>query len=458
MRALLALFLLYGPAWGQDVPAQVRDELQRKKGVSAETQRGAEAAKERLPFEGGPDVTYEQVLNSPDDPELNFRYAVSQIRKGNLRSAAATLERVLIVRPDDVRVRLVYGIVLFRLDTLDDAERELRQVLAAKVPDDVRAEVSGFLTEIQRRRRRAHLRLMLGAGLDYDDNRNAAPATGTRLFFNTPITLTEDSTRKSDTAKTMLASVAARYELGYQAGHMLLFDYSYYRVEQTRQRTLNLQNHSVSAGFTFKSELVDVTPIAEFDHLLLTQTTYLRSHGGRLKLERRLHPRLSLSLDGAYARQGYNRTLVVPTGDERTGDKYDGSVSATFLLTPTMSLSGGFTHTHQGAAAKYNAYVRETMTLGHTWLLGKGRFLATTAAATLDHYQRAEAAISPERRVDHGYRGRLSLGQPMGMFWKPLDDFLLTLTYEYYHSLSNLSNYGYTNNKISSLLTYKFDL
>lgn len=441
----------------EDIPARVQEsELQKKE--LGEAERAAQEAKKRTALEAGADVTYEQVLDRPDDVDLNYRYALAQVRRGNLRSAAATLERILMVNPDLPKVRLVYAVVLFRLDNLDDAQRQLDALQPQAMPDSLRAELNEYVRQIRRRRRATHFNALVGAGFDYDDNRNAAPASGRRLFFDTPITLNSDSTRKSDTAKTMLASVGVKRDLGFQAGHLAFADYSYYRAEQTHQRILNLQNHAADVGAVYKAGWADVTPTLEFDHLLLTQTTYLRSRAARLRLERKFTPRFAGFAETAYTRQEYNRTLVVVSGDERTGDKIEGTGGAGYALTPTMNLSGSYTHVEQGAAAKFDAYRRESVMVSHSWLLGRGQFLLSAVIVNSDRYRQAEAAVSQSNRRDYAQRARVTYGAPLSLIAKPLGDMVWTLTYEYYHALSNLPNYSYSNNKLSTLLTYKWEI
>lgn len=461
MKSALAglLFALVGAvsALAQDFPVRVEEPGLKKKGV-LESAQAAEEAGKRTGLGGGGPVTYAEVLAHPDDVELNYRYALTQVRKGNLRSAAATLERVLMVKPDLPKVRLVYAVVLFRLDNLDDAERELAALRPQPMPESLRAELDDYLRQIRRRRRSTHVDAVLGAGLDYDDNRNAAPASGRRLLFDTPITLDSNSTRKGDVAKTMLASLGVKHDLGFQAGHLLFADYSYYRAEQTNQTILNLQNHAADAGLVYKAGWADVTPSFEFDHLLLTQTTYLRSWGGRLRVERKLTPRLAGFLEVADAHQRYNRTLVVVTGSDRTGDKVEGSAGASYVLTPGMSLFGGYSHVDQGAAAKFDAYRRDSFTLGHGWLLGRGQFLLSSLIANVDGYRAAEPAVSQRARRDATYRARATYGVPLAFVAKALRDASWTLTYEYYQATSNLTNYAYSNNKYSTLLTYKWGI
>lgn len=52
------------------------------------------------------------VLKDPGTLDLACRYAQTQIRKGDLLGASPTLERILLVRPDLPRVRVLYAVVL----------------------------------------------------------------------------------------------------------------------------------------------------------------------------------------------------------------------------------------------------------------------------------------------------------------------------------------------------------
>jgi len=462
MKGLLfaAVFLAraVGSASAQDLPTRVEEPGLKTKDTSRAT-KAAQESEKRSEVGEGPDVAYEQVLARPDDIELNFQYARTQVRKGNLRSAVTSLERILMVKPDLPKVRLTYAIVLFRLDNAADAERELIRLRSEKMPVALRAEVEDYIAQLRRRRRRTHISALLGTGIDYDDNRNAAPATGKRLFFDTPVTLLSNSTRKGDVAKMMLASLGLRHDLGYQAGHLVMADYSYYRAEQTNVKLLNLQNHAADVGGLYRAPWGDLTATFEFDHLLLAQTTYLRSRGGRVRFDRKLTPRLGLFLETAYTRQEYSKTPFVPNGDDRTGDKYDGAFGGSYVLTPTMSLMAGYTHTNQGAVAKFFAYSRESLNLTHTWLLGRGQFLLTSAFINFDRYEQPDVTVSKKYRHDNTYRGRVTYGVPLALLHPRLSDFVFTVGYEYYHALSrDIPNYAYSNNKLSSLLTFKWEL
>ena len=223
--AVVALAVLAAPALlAQDAPPEVRNrdieerirEHGRRKVQQSEIEKAAEEQKKRQISESDGGVTYEQVMAAPDDIELNYRYALSQVAQGRLQAAATTLERMLMVKKDLPKVKLFYGIVLFRLDSLVDAERVLTELKKEEMPDSLRAEVNDYISQIHSRRRKGRLSVLLGAGLDYDDNRNSGPSTGRRLFLDTPIVLFT-GTRTSDISMTMMANIDGSYDLGFQA-------------------------------------------------------------------------------------------------------------------------------------------------------------------------------------------------------------------------------------------------
>ncbi len=144
----LALWLaaVSGPAAAQSQVPAVQEQQRPAQGLreTERAERAFKAAEELRPLEAGERVTYADVLQHPDDVELNYLYAQSQVESGDLRGAAATLERILLLAPDLARVRLLYAVVLFRLDNLNEAEREFRTVSELPMPDSLREEVDSL--------------------------------------------------------------------------------------------------------------------------------------------------------------------------------------------------------------------------------------------------------------------------------------------------------------------------
>lgn len=461
-RKLLALAtvlsLLAPPARAQDVDTE--EELQRPQEAAEEQQESVEAAEEaeeRRATEAAPEIGYDDILKDPDNIELNYKYAQSLIQKGELRGAAATLERILMVDPALPRVRLLYGVVLYRLDSLREAQRELETLSALEMPDSLREELDEYLARIKRRLRKLNISSRFGLGFQYDSNRNAAPNAGRRLFGGVPVVLTTGR-KEDDQSLIALANIAMTYDPGSQAGHTLDLDYTFYRAEQTEIDLLDFEAHTWKAGATLKSAYGDISPAAVLGYIELDNIQYLRTRGAQLGWERAINPKLSLHAALRSEFQEFVNTTSVPVADERTGQETSAALGGHYVVAPTQRLGFRFLFGDKDARRRYNAYRRKSMSGSHQWLLGKGRFLLTSLTVSVDDYDDADVAISRLVRTDTSTRLGSTFGMPLGMLARPLKDLIWTLTYEYFNSSSNIINYDYDNHRANMMFTYKFDL
>ena len=51
-------------------------------------------------------ITYMQILQSPNDLDLNLKYAQQQGKMGNFKQTISTLERVNMLYPDNTDIKL----------------------------------------------------------------------------------------------------------------------------------------------------------------------------------------------------------------------------------------------------------------------------------------------------------------------------------------------------------------
>ena len=136
------------------------------------------------------------------------------------------------------------------------------------------------------------------------------------------------------------------------------------------------------------------------------------------------------------------------------------SVGGGLLVIPTMFVTLTGTYTGKHAARNYYEYNGYGVQLSHTWLLGKGQFLTNSYSYETDGYDTPDTAISVRRRRDDQHRVRVTYGAPVSLFLgqkllprQVLKDLLFTLTFENFHSDSNIRNYTYTDTKVAGMLT-----
>ncbi|MBI3323329.1 MAG: tetratricopeptide repeat protein [Candidatus Omnitrophica bacterium] len=433
---------------------------ERETGERAETLKAAERA--RQPYTGAP-ATYEQVLADPDNVDLNYRYAGAQIAQGNLKGAAATLERLLLLDPTLARVRLLYAVVLFRLDNLDESERAFQQVAETKIPPSLRAEVDDYLRQIRLRRKRTRMAASVTVGIQYDTNRNAAPSGKRRLLNDVPLALTGTSRKRPDTSFIGVQSFQVTRDLGLQGGHQVWLAADHYLAEQTYVDDLDLQSFGGELGANLYVERGTVTPSVFIDQIQLSRESFLRSNGFGLAAERPVTPKLDALGSLRWAREDYRPVEENIVAPERTGDVTVFTVGGRYALSPVMRLTCIGAYTNKHASAHYYDYDGFSIQATHTWLLGWGQFLTSSLTYGMNGYDDADKGISARTRRDEQYRARLTYGIPVDLMTRQMlpkalvRDLVLTFTVEQFHSDSNIPNYTYTNTKTAAMLTRSFE-
>ncbi len=437
---------------------QVREEIaaQQRKAIAEEE------AEEKKAVEGFR-IRFEQVMDDPDNPELNLAYARQQIADGNVLGAAGTLERILMLYPELVQVRLLYAIVLYRLDNLAEAERELKTILEYEMPDSLRADVDRYLKRVRQRRKATRIILRQTVGWEMDDNRNASPSSKRQLVSDVPVGVTGSSGKQRDTSFLNITNVEAIHNPGFQAGHEVFGSFTYYLQEQATLDTLDIQSFRGDAGMRLKHPWVNVSPSFFFSHLFLSRESFLRSQGFQVTLDREVTKRFSVDSTFAYEYQDYMNIAENTTSTERKGPQVSVDFNGTLLIGSKMRATLGAGYLNKNAKQEFNAYERLELNASHLWLLGHGQYLLQSVEIGFDYYDEPEVAIAGRHRRDKSLRYRATYGVPVRLLAidkllprfmdRVLDNMTMNLTYEYYRSLSTITNFTYRNNKFQVLLT-----
>lgn len=450
MKYIIALLLAAAaPAAAQNPVPNVDRESQDASRRGAIERKAAELSGE---------ITFDAILAAPGDLDLNERFARQQIGRGDLRGAATTLERILILAPGRDRTRLLYAAVLYRLDALQDADRELRLVLGRPAAADVLEEAKAYLKLVEGRKRRTHFDARVTVGYGYDTNRNSAAESDRNLFLGSAILLNPESRKQDDTNVTLAGALGVSRDFGGSKPQKAFANVGYYRGEQTLIDVLDLQAYSASAGLALRFRGFEITPALGFDHVLLSQSTYLRDFWQGLRVSRRVLPRVELFGDLRHEGQEFERTRYVPTAEDRTGGQWDYAAGARWAVTPRDRLGLTLGHRRKYARAVGQAYRRESVAADYTRLLGRGMFLAAGLTAQFDRYDRPDLALSSQGRSDDAIVASLLFGAPLSLLWKPLAGFSGTLGFERFRQTSNLINYAYSNNRLTAMLSYKWGL
>ena len=83
------------------------------------------------------------------------------------------------------------------------------------------------------------------------------------------------------------------------------------------------------------------------------------------------------------------------------------------------------------------------------------RSLVQSVEPGFDYYEAADPSVQSLHRRDKSLRYRIIYGVPLKVLKivpKPLQDVTVAVTYEFFRSLSTITNYTYNNQKVQVLL------
>ncbi len=405
-------------------------------------------------------IRYLDILKNPDDISLNFRYARQQVGDGDVKGAAATLERILLLEPDLHRVRLFYAVVLIRLDSLEEAEIELTSLLAVTGLDDAtRAEAEGFLEDLKQSQDRFKIDLLATAGIQADTNPLANPSSSSLLVTDLEVDIPGS---EDDTAFVAFGRAAVEYDLGYQAGHTLDGSATFAMVDQSQADRLDLVATTLDLGGKYVLGDVTVRPSFLVTDANLADQQYLLALGGAVRADWRVDGDLNLHARVSAADEDFDSISVSRAANLQSGEQFRAEIGARYRLSQSMQARLTLQTVDKNAEASFNAYRLHKVSANHTWIFDQGRFLSSSLGLGLRLFDGPDVFVSSRTRRDETLNAKILLGLPVQSLipfdveHKTLDNLLVLVSAEYYRALSNIQNFTYSNARAQALVSKRW--
>lgn len=463
--AAIALFLavFHAVSFAEDLENEVQ-RVRRETRADQQTAKASDKAESvALDEQYKSGVTYQDILKDPDNINLNILYAKGLIARNEYQKAAATLERILLVDPNLADVRILYVAVLYRSSDWEGALKEIGILRGMTLTAKIRSEADYYEKNIKVKKKRTRFNLRESVGWGYDTNRNAAPHSKAQLVGDVWTANPASDRRRADTNFLNISDVDVTHDLGFKAGHSVFGSFTYYLQEQTNIHSLDLGSFQYELGGTYKNKFVNFTPSFVASNIFLSSQSFLRTQGGNFLFDHEFTKKLTGFFNFRIERQDYMNISENNTAVDRKGPQFDYLWGASYWLLPTMKWATSIGFSDKEAKQDYNAYTRFMINNSHTWFLKKQQFLINTLNFYADDYDSPEFSVSGMHRHDKSMRYRFTYGAPLTALYvgkvlpKPFKDILFTATYEYYHALSNITNYTYTNNKFQMLLSKRWE-
>ena len=336
-------------------------------------------------------ASFQTIYAAPDDLAQNLAYARAEARDGRLLSAAAALERILLLAPNENGVRLFYVAVLYRLDDLQGAKQQLDALDASTLTPLQKAEADRYRQRISEERNDFKFSGNLAAGLGVDSNALGPLSTQIDVFgLTTPkkvgdsaitsgqVELIQDLNRDGDLAAFGSASIYSRQTIGGPNA-----DY------------LNTQVNLGINGSGLKTNWEVGALVRDYQ---LFDSPYLAEYGGRAAFN--WSPDTSLTWIASFegVGQSFHEPFVkqfVPTfiSGTHNGARYDLTVGASYRLSATDTFAGAVGYEMKTASYSPFAYDAPFIDANYEKLLGGGAYLGYRRRPSLPRLQKIRCVL-----------------------------------------------------------------
>lgn len=278
---------------------------------------------------------FETVYAAPDDLALNLEFARRAADAGDLNGAAGALERVLIADPNRHGARLMYAVILFRLDDLQGARDQLDLLEPVTLTPLQRAEASRYRARIERARSSTRFSGSLSAALTYEEDAAGALTTQFDTIPTPPAT-------EEGGAAVIAARLNVAHDLGNASGYALYGSVGGYDRSTFDDIGGDVRRGDIEAGLSYTGRLNSWTVSAVARALDLMDEPNLREAGVKAQVRWRAGNATTVSVSGEAVNQAFDEPAVDAVaaiiGGDRDGWRYDVNLGVSHRLTARSSV------------------------------------------------------------------------------------------------------------------------
>ena len=395
-------------------------------------------------FSSEKNITYMQILQDPNNLDLNLKYAQQQGKVGNFKQTISTLERLNMLYPDNVEIKLYLLSVLVQVDSPEKANTIIEDM---KLRRDLSAEDLETLQEIEEELKDREPSLWnitadVGFGATFSNNVNSV--TKNRLKLEEDAVAAFTSAMHDRTESASLGITATR-PVGEESS--LLFNFGHTTSNQYQEADDDFQSYGLTIGLDTTLGNQSLSP-----YLIVSKTdaqhdadsfSFMVGIGGFFTVGER-H---SFSYGYSYSDSKANNNSSDTTADDTNSIGHGYTFGYDLIITPIISssLSLGYSDSDAKVDAG-NDYETYEFGIGLNFAF-PWAYIAWSASTSFNDYKAADTSVdSTKLRSDHATTTDLMITKAIGDIFPIIDpnrSLFINLSYEKTFSEANIMNYDY---------------
>tara|TARA_B100001250_G_scaffold226658_1_gene194463 strand:- start:286 stop:1623 length:1338 start_codon:yes stop_codon:yes gene_type:complete len=399
----------------------------------------------------GKNITYMQILQNPNDLDLNLKYAQQQGKMGNYKQTISTLERLNMLYPDNIEIKLYLLSILVQTDSPEKAIGIIEEI---KLRTDVSSEDLESVKEIEEELKgRSEPKLWnfsadISLGAIHTDNVNNVSKTRKQ---NDSDTVVGFNTAKHDRTLSGSLGLSATRSIGEASSFMI--NLSQTKSEQYFETSDDFESYGLTLALDTVLGSQSLSP-----YLILGKTDYqddadsfsfMYGIGGYFSLGERN----SFSYGYSYSDSKANRNTSDTAARDTNAIAHGYTLGHDYIFNELISTSIGLGYSDSDAIVDagndYETYdFSFRINLAFPWA-----YISIGDALSFNDYKKADTSINSNIiRSDVTNTFDIMLTKALGDFFPALDPnrgLYITLSYEKVISEANILNYDYIKDSFS---------
>ena len=400
-------------------------------------------------------VTYQEVQEDPINLSLNLKYAKEQRELGNTKNAMVTLERLLLLYPNDLDLTVYYLDLLIDLGSVSKASEVVNQLLAKEITNQLLLEelqlIANDLELQQKVPSPLSINLTNTINWGYESNTNSV-STHNKQYLGNVLSDYPAGTVRSDRTYGANLTLLTSYTLSQQ--HLFSASAGFNKTDQVRDNNRMSNIHPFNISYTFSQPRYSINNYASYSRTDNFSSNNSFQRAGGLSANFNINDRLSANAGGSVSFTKNNQTLNYSTARLSDSRSQQASLGTNYSLTQNDLLGASVSYNYKKARARYNGFIGRSFQLSYRRNLPLDQSLSLGFSRTANKYHASDALyLSTKVRKDFANSTSLSVSGPiMQSTWT------YGLNFNWNDTESNTINYTTSGQTVGLSLTKQFSL
>jgi tetratricopeptide (TPR) repeat protein len=416
-------------------------------------------------------AAYEAILEDPGSIARTMEYARIATEVGDYEAAIGALERILLLSPDQHKVRANLGILYYRLQSYEAGRHHLEQALASgELPEGLAERVEYALGEAEKGVSRHDFGGSISFGLRYRDNANAGPRSSVVMARGFSVSLDDEFQEESDGDFFIVGNAIHRYDLDQKNRAAIETDGAFYANRQFDIEDIDNITAEISPGVRLWLRPEDRQELSVRPHFVINvmargDDLFSNVYGAGMDLRYRPSDRAVTGGKFQHRQREYHDSDDRPLADERDGHENFGMVYVRYAFHPKLSVLGRVNVIDRHAKREFHdsvevgALARVDLTYSSPLNFGAERALpfgrnwrayASVIYRNLDFDTPNPRTDPSKARNDDEWRVSLGNAMPITRRWR------VNLEASYSEVGSNIANFERNNLSVALSATRRF--